>query len=299
MSDAPQLEARLTAQLEDVPQEAQYADIVAPFENKRSYARAGKAAVAVLAIVTLLVCWSFAFSWHRAYANPADAVPATEDGTAIVGSYSAAKDREPDDNTLGLEDDSQLRDEQGRVSQLSTDTHNPYNGQIRLDIDIGSEFAEFEGSDITEGIRIKVSPGGVVKLPALHARDGYYFVGWGQGGVPYEPTWSPFVTEVEMDTDTSNGKNTSIFALYADDEGNGYCTCGAYEQGVYAGKMDEIKQVNAEYNETLGYDGISASTSDWSKTVMVLVIIAFCVAALGFAAWKDRQDEKNGDTEFL
>lgn len=229
------------------------------------------------------------------YANPNDAVPPSADGTVSVGSGSGTGQRDPDDNELGIEENQQVRDEQGIVSQLSTDTHNPYNGQIRLDIDIGSEFAEFEGSDITEGIRIKVSPGGIVELPAIRAREGYYFVGWGQGGVPYEPTWDPFVKEVEMSTDTSNGKNTSIFALYADDEGNGYCTCGAYEQGIYSERLDEIKQINSEYNKTMGYNPFPLS---WKLTIAIAVI-ALCIAALVFAAWKDHKDELAGDTEFL
>lgn len=229
------------------------------------------------------------------FANPDDAVPPQEDGTIGIFSGSGNANREPDDNEKGIEDGEQVRDPQGIVSQLSTTTHNPYNGQIRLDIDIGSEFATFAGCDVTEGIRVKVTPGGIVELPPLRARDGYYFVGWGQGGVPYEPTWDPFVTEVEMDTDTSNGKNTSIFALYADEEGNGYCTCGAYEQGVYTEKMDEIKRINEEYNKTLGY-------KDTNKTVKLVIgfsIIALCALLLALAGYRDYLDGKRGDTEYL
>lgn len=231
------------------------------------------------------------------FANPDDAVPPSADGTVSIGGGKPASERDPDDNETGIAPDEQVRDEQGIVSQLSTDTHNPYNGQIRLDIDIGSEFAQFEGSNVTEGIRMKVTPGGILELPALRARDGYYFVGWGQGGVPYEPTWDPFVKEVEMSADTSEGKNTSIFALYADEEGNGYCTCGAYEQGIYADRLDEIKAVNAEYNETMGYDPL-LDVIDWKVVALAVAIIA-CVAILVLAAWKDHKDGLAGDTEYL
>lgn len=229
-------------------------------------------------------------------ANPDDAVPPSADGTVSIGGGKPASERDPDDNEVGIAPDEQLREEQGVVSQLSTDTHNPYNGQIRLDIDIGSEFAEFAGSNITEGIRIKISPGGIVTLPSLCAREGYYFVGWGQGGVPYEPTWDPFVKEVEMSMDTSEGKNTSIFALYADEEGNGYCTCGAYEQGIYADRIEEIKAINDEYNATMGYE--SGSNFDLGL-VFAMTVIACCVAALAYAAHKDRKEGRAGDTEYL
>lgn len=228
-----------------------------------------------------------------AIANPDDAVPPTPDGSIGIYSGGSSANRDPDDNTVGIEEGDKLRDEQGIVSQLSTDTHNPYNGQIRLDIDIGSEFAEFEGSDVTEGIRIKITPGGIVELPKLKARDGYYFVGWGQGGVPYEPTWDPMTREVEMDTDTSNGKNTSIFALYADEEGNGYCTCGSYEKGIYAEKMDEIKAMNEAYNKSNGY------MSSVQKTIAIVVAIVLLFAILCLAVLMDLRDEKRGNIDYL
>lgn len=229
-------------------------------------------------------------------ANPADAVPPTEDGSVgIYGSGSGAT-RDPDDNKLGLEDEDKVRDEQGRVSQLSTNTHNPYNKQIRLQIDIGSEFADYEGCEYTEGYIIKVSPGGIVELPALRARDGYYFIGWGQGGVPEEPTWDVFTTEVQMDTDTSNGKNTTIFALFANDEGDGFCTCGAYESEIYADQMDEIRANNQQYNDSIGYNELS--NFQW-KVIAIAVLITICIVCLVAAARKDIADGKAGDTEYL
>lgn len=218
---------------------------------------------------------------YVAFANPVDAVPPSADGSVSIPNSSVSNgDREPDDNSVGLQEDDKVRDEQGRVSQLSTNTHNPYNGQIRLDIDIGSEFADFAGADYTEGYRLKVSPGGMVSLPKIKARDGYYFVGWGQGGVPYEPTWDPFTEEVQMDTDTSNGRNTTIFALFADEEGNGYCTCGAYESEVYADKMDEIKAINDEYNEM-------NATTETSSLRFTLCMFAVCVICLLVALYFD------------
>lgn len=251
-------------------------------------------AAPVIAMVIAIALSIFAFP-QVSQANPADAVPPTEDGSVGIYSPSGNTKRDPDDNTLGIGDE-QVREEQGRVSQLSVDTHNPYNGQIRLLIDLGSEFADYEGCEVTEGYVMTVSPGGTVKLPSLRARDGYYFVGWGQGGVPEEPTWDVFTTEVEMDTDTSNGKSTTIFALFANDEGDGYCTCGAYEAGVYADKLDEIKANNSEYNDTLGYKGLS--TFHW-KMIACAVLITLCAACLIVAARKDYQEGKAGDTEFL
>lgn len=266
-------------------------------------ARTTRKALASAASIALAIAMAFALAVSfpsSAFANPDDAVPPTSDGTVgIYGSGSGSADRDPDDNELGIADDEQLRSEKGRVSQLSTTTHNPYNKQIRLQIDIGSEFADFEGCEVTEGYIMKVSPGGMVKLPALRARDGYYFVGWGQGGVAKEPTWDPFVTEVEMGTDTSNGKNTTIFALFSDEEGNGYCTCGAYESGIYADRLDDIKADNEIYNESLGYLGLDGSITAPMKVGGAGLLIALCVVALIFAARRDHQDGLNGDTEYL
>lgn len=247
--------------------------------------------VSIVMVVSML--WLLPAS---SFANPEDAVPPNADET--VGIYKGGTTHDPDDNEVGIAAGDQVRDEQGRVSQLSTTTHNPYNKQIRLSIDIGSEFADFKGCEFTEGYIIKVTPGGIVELPALRARDGYYFVGWGQGGVSYEPIWDPFVTEVEMSDDTSNGKNTTIYALFADEQGNGFCTCGAYEEGIYAERMDEIRAADAEYDETLGYMGTPGSNVQLQAAVLVLLIIV-CVGGLAFAAWRDHVDAKNGDTEFL
>lgn len=238
-------------------------------------------------------------------ANPADAVPPTEDGTVGIYSGGGAADRDPDDNKTGLSDDARVRDELGRVSQLSTSTHNPYNKQIRLSIMIGAEFADYDGDNITEGIIETVSPGGLVQLPPISARSGYYFVGWGQGGVPEQPIWDPMTTEVEMSSDTSEGRTTTIFALYADEEGNGYCTCGAYEKGIYVDRLDEIKAVDAEYRETIGYRsaavwcsfvveaGLTAVNSP-ALTVMILLCVAIVIGAFFWARKYGAGDRGDG-----
>lgn len=212
------------------------------------------------------------------FANPDDAVPATDDGSVRIGTYNSNSSRSDDDNNKNI--DGQVRDEQGILSQLNTTTHNPYNGQIRLDIDIGAEFADYEGSDVTEGIRLKVSRGGTITLPKVHAKEGYYFIGWGQGGVPEEPTWDINTEKVIMGTDTSNGKNTTIYALYANENGDGYCTCGAYEEGIYKDKMDEIKAASAEYNQKnfgftywISQNKLVIIISALSITVIALLII--------------------------
>lgn len=181
--------------------------------------------------------------------------------------------------------DKAVRDEQGKVSLLSTDTHNPYNGQIRLNIDIGSEFAEFENSDFSEGKIIKITPGGTIKAPKLKPLPGYYFVGWCQGGVPETPTWDIFTTEITVDDNIEDGKDMSVYAIYADDNGDGFCTCGAWTKGIYTDKLDEIKANNAKYLETIGENIFyEPSYKQKSEILQITIIILSCILII-FIIW--------------
>lgn len=136
----------------------------------------------------------------------------------------------------------------GKVSQLNADTPNPYRNQLRISIDVGAEYADYPGSASSEGLIIKAKAGSTIELPTVEAHEGYYLVGWSQGGVEEDPTWDIFTYEVTLGEPTNGSKNATIYAIYADEEGNGYCTCGAYSEGIYADKMDEIK-ANAEQYE--------------------------------------------------
>lgn len=139
------------------------------------------------------------------------------------------------------------RDEHGQVSWLNTDSNNPYHNLITLRIDLGAEFADYEGSEFSEGMIVKCRPGDIVELPVVKAKDGYTFVGWSQGGVPDEIEWDIATYDVEMTQDAGNGHSTALYAVYMDDEGNGFCTCGAYKYHVYEDRIDELKAAYADY----------------------------------------------------
>lgn len=129
----------------------------------------------------------------------------------------------------------------GTVSRISTEYHNPYHNQIRLTIDCGSEFAAFDNCEESEGFYIKVSPGDTVEFPEVRPKPGYYLVGWSQGGVDKNLPWLADDKAMTISDDVTDEKNATVYAVYADDAGNGYCTCGAYEEGIYKDRMAEIK----------------------------------------------------------
>lgn len=148
---------------------------------------------------------------------------------------------------------------QGILSVLNDDAPNPYHDLITVEVNVGVEFADYDGSRWTEGYIYQVGPGDVINLPKVYAKDGLTFVGWCQGGVPEEPMWGIFTTQVQMTEDVGNEKKTAIHALYADDDGNGYCSCGAYAEGVYKDGLEQYKQDYAEYLAELGRgDGAGA-----------------------------------------
>ena len=146
-----------------------------------------------------------------------------------------------DDDTGDTSGMGSISTKQGILSVLNADSSNPYHDLITVEINIGVEFADFNGSAYTEGYVYQVGPGDVINLPKVYAKDGWYFVGWSQGGVPEEPTWDAFTTQVQMTDDVGDQKRTVIHAIYMNDEGDGYCACGAYTKGIYAGKADQYK----------------------------------------------------------
>ncbi len=81
-----------------------------------------------------------------------------------------------------------------------------------------------------------------VPLPSVVARPGYTFVGWVDEKGMHEPKWDAQtkVIQVEIPSDPTL-RTTTIFAEFMDDQGNGYCSCGASEAGFFKGSMDELK----------------------------------------------------------
>ena len=187
-------------------------------------------------------------------------------------------------NTLADVDDSETtyadggtghkRDEHGLVSWLNTDSNNPYHNLITLRLDLGAEFADYEGSEFSEGVIVKCRPGDIIELPVIHAKDGYTFVGWSQGGVPNEIEWDIFTYDVEMTQDAGNGHSTALYAVYMDEEGNGFCTGGAYKYHVYEDRIDELKAAYSDY--------LSSHKDFEVPTSALIAIIALGCAVFAF-----------------
>lgn len=253
---------------------------------------------ACIALVTVLALALGLAPINLAHADPY--IPQPADGASNASMYSheelpasndteiatVQEERDPAVSaaaSLAQTTDKSVRSEKGIVSQLATDKHNPYNGQIRLNIDVGSEFATFAGSDTTEGIIMKVTPGGEVELPVVKARDGYYFIGWCQGGVPEEPTWDLFTKSVEVTDDTSEGKDMSLYAIFADESGDGFCTCGAWTSGIYADQMEQIKADAQLYEQENGIQSSVPSFLSWfsaNPTISIIVGVALYLILL-------------------
>lgn len=183
------------------------------------------------------------------------------------------------DESDGLDTSAEpLRDSIGRVSGLNTDKANPYKGQLRLLIDVGSEFADYTVGLDSEGYIIKCSPGDILRLPVVQARPGYIFIGWCRGGVPEEPAWDIMIRNVEITEDI--GKEARIYAVYADEAGNGYCTCGAYKEGVYADRLDEFRAAYRDYLSAYSYDQVIGSSFGLAAVALVFVVVMFVVFVL-------------------
>lgn len=226
-----------------------------------------KKKIFIVSVVLLLVFFSLITIPTYSFADiSSDYIPSpyveSQEDRSYEDSLKSSEEQTTDEN---------LRNEEGIVSQLATNKHNPYNGQIRLHIDIGSEFATFNGSECTEGYIIKVSPGGEINLPKIQPKQGYYFVGWCQGGIPQEPTWDLFTKTLTMTDDLSQGKDMTVYAIYANDSGDGYCTCGAWEKEIYQDKIEQIKMNSNDYIKTFSPNTID--NNNYSSTNIVMLVI--------------------------
>ena len=215
-------------------------------------------------IATLVLVLSFA---PLAYADDSKTITDYDDTYAQYSDDDATDDKK--------------RDEHGIVSWLNTDSNNPYHNLIALKIDLGAEFAMYPGDDASEGFIVKCRPGDVVQLPVVRSKPGYTFVGWSQGGVPDEIDWDIFTTEVTMTENAGNGGQTSLYAVYMNEDGDGYCTCGAFKKGVY---KDDIERFHQEYSEYLAEhrgDGTGFDIGGGIIAVLLIVIAAIAGYLLG------------------
>lgn len=81
-----------------------------------------------------------------------------------------------------------------------------------------------------------------VPLPSVVARPGYTFVGWVDEKGMHEPKWDAQTKVIQVEIpDDPTLRTTTLFAEFMDDEGNGYCSCGASEAGFFSGRIEELK----------------------------------------------------------
>lgn len=81
-----------------------------------------------------------------------------------------------------------------------------------------------------------------VPLPSVVARPGYTFVGWVDEKGMHEPKWDAQTKVIQVEIpDDPTLRTTTLFAEFMDDDGNGYCSCGASEAGFFSGRIEELK----------------------------------------------------------
>ena len=81
-----------------------------------------------------------------------------------------------------------------------------------------------------------------VPLPSVVARPGYTFVGWVDEKGMHEPKWDAQTKIIQVEIpDDPTLRTTTLFAEFMDDEGNGYCSCGASEAGFFSGRIEALK----------------------------------------------------------
>ena len=81
-----------------------------------------------------------------------------------------------------------------------------------------------------------------VPLPSVVARPGYTFVGWVDEKGMHEPKWDAQTKVIQVEIpDDPTLRTTTLFAEFMDDEGTGYCSCGASEAGFFSGRIEELE----------------------------------------------------------
>ena len=81
-----------------------------------------------------------------------------------------------------------------------------------------------------------------VPLPSVVARPGYTFVGWVDEKGMHEPKWDAQTKVIQVEIpDDPTLRTTTLFAEFMDDEGNGYCSCGASEAGFFSDRIEVLK----------------------------------------------------------
>ena len=115
------------------------------------------------------------------------------------------------------------------ATEDAKENENPYADTLLVDFIIGNRFANYTGSLGSQGISVSVESGREIDLPAVATLNGYVFKGWSAGGVD----------NIEIDAEEKTASfergdegqwHMTLYAVYADKDGNLYCSCGDYRE---------------------------------------------------------------------
>jgi len=111
---------------------------------------------------------------------------------------------------------------------------NPYAHQAIARFDIGTEYAIYLGYP-SESYLAKGRDGSLVfDCPKVIALPGYEFLGWSYGGTDIDIPADASRIEIDASKTDSRGRPiATMYAVYADSEGNGHCACGAYKEDAF------------------------------------------------------------------
>lgn len=109
-----------------------------------------------------------------------------------------------------------------------------------------------------------------VPLPLVVPRPGYHFVGWSDGGL-HEPIASPFDARIDITDDSDGHKGSATLeAVYMDDEGNGYCSCGGHGDGFFKERYSEYRETADAYERLIRVCGTSTMLGMAAGAVLAL-----------------------------
>lgn len=113
------------------------------------------------------------------------------------------------------------------ATENANENKNPYAETLLVDFIIGNRFANYTGSLSSQGISVSVESGREVALPAVKTLNGYVFKGWSSGGVGKVEIGAEEKT-ASFERGDEGQWHMTLYAVYADKDGNLYCSCGDY-----------------------------------------------------------------------
>lgn len=119
------------------------------------------------------------------------------------------------------------------ATENANENKNPYAETLLVDFIIGNRFANYTGSLSSQGISVSVESGREVALPAVKTLNGYVFKGWSSGGVGKVEIGAEEKT-ASFERGDEGQWHMTLYAVYADKDGNLYCSCGAYKEAAPA-----------------------------------------------------------------